>query len=208
MVEEMVERTLDGSGGERLSNRRGRPPSDANRRAVLDATRQVLIRDGYADMTFEAVATEAGSYRKYITRTWSSKAALVRDAIFEDVVDFEVPDTGSFEEDLRLLIEQHVELNLRPEFLRGLVGLQEAFRTDAALWNDTLERHVQPPADAFATVLAAAVARGDISDHPAPAVVLNSISGAVQQLARLGLMSHDELVSHAVRMIRGGMVWR
>ncbi|GJM39576.1 MAG: hypothetical protein DHS20C19_29430 [Acidimicrobiales bacterium] len=208
MVEEMVERTLDAKDKGPSANRRGRPPIDANRRAVLDATRRVLIRVGYADMTFEAVATEADSYRKYINRTWPSKAALVRDAIFEDVVDFDVPDTGSFEEDLRLLMEQHVELNLRPEFLRGLAGLQEAFRTDTTLWNDTLERHVQPPSDAFATVLAAAVARGEIVGHPAPAVVLNSISGAVQQLARLGLMSRDELVNHAVRMVRGGMVRR
>ncbi|MDW3221215.1 MAG: TetR/AcrR family transcriptional regulator C-terminal ligand-binding domain-containing protein [Acidimicrobiales bacterium] len=202
----MGERALDPADSGRPTNRRGRPPIDANRRAVLDATRRVLIRDGYADMTFEAVATEADSYRKYIHRTWSSKAALVRDAIFEDVVDFELPDTGSFEADLRLLMEQHVELNLRPEFLRGLPGLQEAFRIDAELWNDTLERHVQPPEDAFATVLAAALARGEIGAHPDPAVVLNSISGAVQQLARLGLMSADELVDHAVRMVRGGMV--
>lgn len=165
----------------------------------------MLARAGYAEMTFEAVAVEAGSYRKYITRTWRSKAALVRDAIFEDVVDFDVPDSGSFDDDLRLLIEQHVELILRPEFLRGLPGLQEAFRVDATLWNETLERHVQPPVDAFAAVLAAAVARGEIGEHAPPEVVLNSISGGVQQLARLGLLTPDELVAHAVRMVHGGL---
>jgi AcrR family transcriptional regulator len=208
MVQQMAGRTLDATGSEQSSPRRGRPPSDANRRAVLEATRRVLTAVGYPDMTFEAVAADAGSYRKYISRTWSSKAALVRDAIFEDVVDFRVPDTGSIEEDLRLLIEQHVELILRPEFLRGLPGLQEAFRSDATLWEETLERHVQPPVDAFAAVLDAARIRGEISRHPAPEIVLNSISGAVQQLARLGLMTPEELVTLAVNMARGAMVSR
>lgn len=173
---------------------------------MLEATRRVIARDGYADMTFEAVALEAGSYRKYISRTWQSKAELVRDALFEDVVDFDVPDTGDFEQDLQLLIRQHVELILRPEFLRGLVGLQEAFRVDATLWNETLVRHVEPPTAAFAAVLGAAVERGDIAGHAGAEVVLNSISGGVQQLARLGLLSAEELVDHAVAMVRHGMV--
>lgn len=165
----------------------------------------MIARVGYAEMTFEAVANEAGSYRKYLHRTWRSKAELVRDALFEDVVDFVVPDTGGFEEDLRLLIRQHVDLILRPEFLRGLPGLQEAFRVDAELWDETLERHVQPPTDAFAAVLGAAVRRGEIVRHAAPEVVLNSISGGVQQLARLGLLTPDELVEHAIAMVRTGM---
>ncbi|MEZ5168414.1 MAG: helix-turn-helix domain-containing protein [Acidimicrobiales bacterium] len=60
--------------------RRGRPPSNENRAAVLDATRAVLAAEGYDRLTLEAVATEAGLYRRYISRTWRSKAELVRDA--------------------------------------------------------------------------------------------------------------------------------
>jgi AcrR family transcriptional regulator len=197
-----VEHTPSASG----RGRRGRPPISANRVAVLDATRVVLAAEGYDRMTLEAVANEAGLYRRYINRTWRSKAELVRDALFEDVVAFTVPDTGGLASDLQLLISQHVDLTLRPEFLRGLPGLQAEFRLDADLWHDTMERHVQPPIDAFAEVLSRAAVRGEIGSHADPEIVLNTISGTVQQLALLGLLGRDGLVDHAVRLVLSGMV--
>jgi hypothetical protein len=69
-----------------------------------------------------------------------------------------------------------------------------------------MERHVRPPVDAFARVLDAARRRGEIVDHLDPAVVLNSMTGALQLLARLDLMTADELVEHGVRLVTGSMV--
>ncbi len=190
------------------SARRGRPPIGEHRVAVLDATRRLLATQGYEQMTLEAVAVEAGLYRKYLSRTWGSKAELVRDALFEDVADFQVPDRGTLEADVRDIVSQHVELILRPEFLRGLPALQEAFRVDRRLWTSTVARHVRPPIAAFAQVLDAAVERGEISGHLDPEVVLNTMTGALQQLARLGLKTPDELVEHGVRLVVDGMVDR
>lgn len=186
--------------------RRGRPPIGEHRVAVLDATRALLAEVGYEQMTLEAVAHEAGLYRRYLSRTWGSKAELVRDALFEDVADFDVPDRGTLAEDLRDTVRQHVELILRPEFLRGLPALQEALRADRGLWDTTMARHVSPPVAAFARVLAAALQRGEIERHLDPAIVLNTMTGALQQLARLDLMTADELVEHGVRLVMGGMV--
>jgi AcrR family transcriptional regulator len=186
--------------------RRGRPPIGANRAAVLDATRAILAAEGYQHMTLEAVATRAGLYRRYINRTWRSKAELVRDALFEDVVAFRTPDTGSLEADLRELIAQHVDLTLRPEFLRGLPGLQGEFPTDPVLWQETLSRHVDPPIDAFATVLSRAVGRGEITGHRRPEIVLGTVTGAVQNLAQLGVLERDELVEHGVSLVIDAMV--
>ena len=186
--------------------RRGRPPIGEHRSAVLEATRVVLVREGYDKMTLGAVADEAGLYRRYLSRTWGSKAELVRDALFEDIAGFEIPDTGRLADDLRAIVRQHVELILRPEFLRGLPALQEAFRVDRDLWGTTLVRHVQPPTVAFQQVLAAAVARGEIERHADAEVVLNSMTGALQQLARLDLMTPEELVEHGVRLVTSGMV--
>lgn len=173
---------------------------------MLEATRALLARDGYEQMTLEAVASEAGLYRRYLSRTWRSKAELVRDALFEDVITFEVPDLGALEPDLRATVRQHVELVLRPEFLRGLPALHEALRVDRSLWDSTMDRHVRPPTTAFARVLDAAMARGEIVGHHPPEVVLNTMTGAVQHLARLGLMTADELVDHGVALVLGAMV--
>jgi len=186
--------------------RRGRPPIGENRVAVLEATRSLLAEVGYEHMTLEAVAAQAGLYRRYLSRTWRSKAELVRDALFEDVVDFEVPDLGNLSDDLHHTVSQHVELILRPEFLRGLPALQEAFRADPQLWDTTLERHVRPPVDAFERVLGTALARGEIESYLPADVVLNTMTGALQQLARLGLMTPEELVEHGVKLVLGSMV--
>jgi AcrR family transcriptional regulator len=186
--------------------RRGRPPIGEHRVAVLDATRRLLAEVGYEQMTLEAVANEAGLYRRYLSRSWRSKAELVRDALFEDVVGFDVPDNGNLADDLRATVAQHVELILRPEFLRGLPALQEAFRVDRELWDSTMERHVAPPVAAFTSVLAAAVRRGEITGHLDPEVVLNTMTGALQLLARLDLMSAEELVEHGVQLVSRAMV--
>ncbi|MEQ8842148.1 MAG: TetR/AcrR family transcriptional regulator [Acidimicrobiales bacterium] len=190
------------------SARRGRPPIGEHRVAVLDATRRLLAEQGYEQMTLEAVAAEAGLYRRYLSRTWGSKAELVRDALFEDVADFRVPDRGALVDDVRDIVVQHVELTLRPEFLRGLPALQEVFRVDRELWTSTVERHIRPPVAAFTQVLGAAHERGEISAHLEPEIVLNTMSGALQQLARLGLMSRAQLVEHGVRLVVDGMVER
>jgi len=173
---------------------------------VLQATRTLLADVGYEKMTLEAVAAEAGLYRRYLSRGWRSKAELVRDALFEDVVDFDVPDRGNLEDDLRVTVRQHVDLILRPEFIRGLPALQEAFRVDRELWTSTVERHVQPPIAAFDRVLEAAVRRGEITAYVDAEIVLNTMTGALQQLARLGLMTPEQLVEHGIRLVRRSMV--
>lgn len=186
--------------------RGGRPPSRAHRRAALVATRTVLAEVGYERLTLEAVAREAGSYRRYLNRTWRSKAELVRDAVFEEVPAFATPDTGTLTGDLHALIGQHVDLTLRPEFLRAVPSLQAEFRIDPELWATTRRRHVAPAADGFDTVLTRAMARGEIAGHVGADLVVGTVSGTIQQLAGLGLLDRDGLVEHAVRVVARGLV--
>ena len=191
-----------------LDGRRGpgRPPNTANRRAILEATRAVLVSTGYERMTLEAVAQEAGLYRRYINRTWSSKAELVRDALFDDVITFESPDLGDLRSDLRAVITQHVDLTLRPDFLRGLPAITAEFRLQPSLFQDTLRRHVEPPVTAMAEVFDRAVNRGEINSAPSARVVVSTISGAIQQISLLGLLDRDELINHALAMVLDGLV--
>ncbi|MFF2312811.1 TetR/AcrR family transcriptional regulator [Streptomyces albidoflavus] len=61
--------------------RPGRPRDAARDDALLDAARQVLLRDGYAGLSMEKVATLAGVGKPTLYRRWPSKAALVADAV-------------------------------------------------------------------------------------------------------------------------------
>ncbi|MEZ5168415.1 MAG: hypothetical protein R2695_18780 [Acidimicrobiales bacterium] len=65
---------------------------------------------------------------------------------------------------------------------------------------------MRPLVDSFATLLERARHRGEISTYPDPAIVLNTVVGAVQQLALLGMLDRDELVAHGTRLVLSGMV--
>jgi AcrR family transcriptional regulator len=60
---------------------RGRPRSDATRRAILDAAYDLVVAHGYAKVTTDAIAARAGAGKQTIYRWWPSKADLVLDAL-------------------------------------------------------------------------------------------------------------------------------
>jgi AcrR family transcriptional regulator len=66
----------------------GRPPAGRPRdtrlhHAILEATRELLIAGGYAELSMESVAARAGVGKKTLYRRWSSKAPLVAEAVLE-----------------------------------------------------------------------------------------------------------------------------
>ncbi|MDQ4110388.1 MAG: TetR/AcrR family transcriptional regulator, partial [Actinomycetota bacterium] len=77
--------------------RRGAVRSEEARMAVLDATGRLFATQGYDHLTIEGIAAEAGVSKQTIYRWWSSKSAVVADAMIEDLLLPDqpvVPDTG------------------------------------------------------------------------------------------------------------------
>ncbi|MBH0779810.1 TetR/AcrR family transcriptional regulator [Nocardia bovistercoris] len=107
------------------TNRGGRPRSDRAHRAILQATRDLLAESGYEALTIEAIAARAGVGRPTLYRWWSSKAAVVAEAVTEGLMDSEVlapPDTGDFAADLATWWEGRLRLLRDPRaaaILRG-----------------------------------------------------------------------------------------
>ncbi|MEU3732993.1 TetR/AcrR family transcriptional regulator [Streptomyces sp. NPDC033538] len=62
--------------------RPGRPRDAATDQAILEAARDVLLRDGYAGLSMEKVAAAAGVGKPTLYRRWSAKAALVGDVVW------------------------------------------------------------------------------------------------------------------------------
>lgn len=68
----------------------------------MRATRDLLARDGYDQLSIEAIAREAGVSRPTIYRRWPSKAHLVFDAAFSQPPGGELLSlSGDFDTDLR-----------------------------------------------------------------------------------------------------------
>ena len=82
--------------------RLGRPRSEAARQAILRAANDLLARDGFAAVTMEAIAAEAGVSKATLYRWWPCKAAVVMDAFLAATGPCPpFPDTGCVREDLR-----------------------------------------------------------------------------------------------------------
>lgn len=147
-------------------------------RKVLVATLSELARGGYHGLRFEDVATRAGVANTTVYRRWSTKQALVRDALLSITTEtFSTPDTGSLRGDLLAVARRNVALAAKPEH-------QGVFRIFAAEGEDAeLMAIVQSLRRAFESVprevLAAAEARGEIAPGVEPSLLFEVLGAAL-----------------------------
>lgn len=133
--------------------------------AFLDAAVDVLSEVGAVGFTMDAVAARAGSGKAALYRRWSSKSALIIDAIARmkrsQVPLDNLPDTGTLRGDLLALFRP--EPAARSEYKRKVMAalasllLEDPSIADAA--NDAI---VAPWAEAHFALMQRAVARGEI----------------------------------------------
>jgi AcrR family transcriptional regulator len=77
--------------------------------AILNAALAALAEHGYEATTMNDVAARASVGKAAIYRRWSSKAALITDALVywrPDLMSDEAPDTGSLTGDFELVVER------------------------------------------------------------------------------------------------------
>jgi AcrR family transcriptional regulator len=121
----------------------GRPRSEESRRSILRSTLKLLKKDGFAELSIEAIAADANVGKTTVYRWWPTKAALVADA-FASSADEELrfPDTGSVYNDISLQMRRLIRIFLseRGKVVAALLAggqsdpeLIEAFR-DRFLW--------------------------------------------------------------------------
>jgi len=93
------------SSDEDRPSRGGRPRDPSRDGAIRAAILQVLAESGYTGLTMDAVAAAAGVGKATIYRRWRTKSDLVADAVTGlSSLPLEVPDTGSIEGDLHVLL--------------------------------------------------------------------------------------------------------
>lgn len=76
--------------------------------AILNAALEILAEHGYDATNMNDIAARAGVGKAAIYRRWSSKTALITDALVywrPDLLDDEPPDTGSLAGDLEVIVE-------------------------------------------------------------------------------------------------------
>lgn len=84
--------------------RRGRPRDPSRDEAIIDASIDLLVRDGYDRLTMENIATAAGVGKATVYRRWSNKAELVIDAMATLKPIIDTFDAGSLDDDIEVMV--------------------------------------------------------------------------------------------------------
>ncbi|MCW2922681.1 MAG: TetR/AcrR family transcriptional regulator [Thermoleophilia bacterium] len=148
---------------EDAKTRRGRPRDPERDAAILQATLELLVRDGYDRLTMDHVAAHAGAGKATIYRRWSSKAELVMDALSTIKPALPAIDTGSLDGDLDALIA--ASCGQRSTFGSQVMGgIASSFSRDPELLAAFQQRFTQPRIARIAQFLELARDRGELDD--------------------------------------------
>lgn len=146
----------------RKQPRVGRPREERADSAILKAALELMADRGVRDLHMDEVARRAGVGKATIYRRYRSKDELVTAAIAQLVSEIRLPDTGSTERDLLVLMRNAVRV-YRGSIEAGVMpGLVDAMSRDAALAREVREGFLATRRAALRVVLERGVERGDL----------------------------------------------
>lgn len=168
--------------------------------AILEAAEAVLLEQGYAGFSIEAVARRARAGKPTIYRWWPSKAALLLDVYHRQKRDVDFGSGISLEDDMfrfvRSLLRQWRETPTGDIF-RSLVAEAQSDETAAeALAGYMRERRAQT-----GQIAERAKASGEIHPDIDPAMVADMLSGYAWIHLLTGRLDEDDETIRSVATI-------
>jgi AcrR family transcriptional regulator len=160
--------------------RPGRPVEARPREAAIQATLELMAEHGIGGVTTGAVARRAGISKATMYRRWDSKDALIADAV-GTLVDQEIviPDTGTLEGDVQILLTEAVELYSAPRAAALMPELVAAIARTPELRSAIRDGFLVRRRAALGQVLERAAARGELRDDVDRDVCLDLFGGVV-----------------------------
>jgi AcrR family transcriptional regulator len=141
----------------------GRPRDARRDEAILAATLEILMGQGYQALTIDGVAHGAGVARPTIYRRWPSKPALaVAALVHSSRLALPTIDRGSLRDDLIAVQRRQVELISAPEARRVTAGLVADLASDLELAETYVRDYLVPRRAAVFEVLQRGVDRGEL----------------------------------------------
>jgi len=186
--------------------RPGRPRNPQADRAILRATLKLLMEHGYAGMSVERVASEAGVGKNTIYRRYASKEELAAAAVRALTDDMDpTPDTGSARNDMvEMIIRNQVLLERGPGFaMIGALLVEE--RRNPELFELFRQRIMRPRRDETLMILKRGVERGEIRADADLEVAIHAIVGAMFMRHIMGEPESREGVEKTVALVWSGL---
>ncbi len=166
----------------------GRPRCERAHQAILSSTLKFLEskKNGFADLTIESVAAEAGVGKATVYRWWPTKAALVADAFASSVTQkLQFPNTGSVRKDISLQMRQLVKIlrSRRGHIVSAILGTGQSDNTLIKAFRD---RFLKPRrAEAYAT-LRRGIERGELDPSLNQDLLLDALYGPIYMRFLIG----------------------
>ncbi|MFJ1747299.1 TetR/AcrR family transcriptional regulator [Streptomyces sp. NPDC088116] len=171
--------------------RRGRPRSTTVHRAILDATRDLLIENGYARLSIDRVAVRAEVGKQTVYRRWPSKAPLVAETVLDGSHAPGPADTGDIHRDLRTWLHGLVAFMTDSRNAALIRALTAAAAEDPHDAEDLYERLTGPQREELVQRLRAGAEAGQVRADADLDAVADALTGALvyQTLAGDGSLS-------------------
>ncbi|TFV59520.1 TetR/AcrR family transcriptional regulator [Mycobacterium sp. PS03-16] len=175
----------------------------------MAATRTILVRDGYDQVTIESVAREAGVSRPTVYRRWPSKAHLVFDAAFgqPDIGDL-LTGSDDFGADLHRFVRAVVEFWREPAVHAAALGILADRHRDPQLQIRAQQLLDDATRAQFAALVRHGVARGAVdAELDADTLYDTVIGSAFYAVHVLDRRDVDDCVAHlGALLLRGAAV--
>jgi AcrR family transcriptional regulator len=161
---------------------RGRPRDPRRDQAIIDASIDVLVRDGYDRLSVEGVASAAGVGKATIYRRWANKAELVIDAMATLKPTIDTIDTGSLDGDIELMVAASCSPTSQ-RLQQVMVSVCSALPREPELLEAFRTRFTEPRIALIAEMLVRARNRGELGPHVDVAIAASLVPSLMLQRA-------------------------
>lgn len=200
----IISATVDNEikGETAVPNTAGRPRDNSIDSHILDATVTILSQKGYSGLTMDAVATAAKISKHTLYRRYKSPAALTVGLLQHLAhTTIKIPDTGSFEQDLTLMLQDVRQLFQETPFgavIPALIGASTGNSELASQARSLLKmrRSLMTP------VVERAIERGEISKSTQPSHLLEyALSPLYYRHIISGEQLSDQFIVATVKLV-------
>ncbi len=184
---------------------RGRPRSDKVHRAILDAARELLIKDGYTRLRLEHVAAHAGVGKATIYRRWPSKEALAQ-ALLSDLAGphIAIEDVGDTREEMLAAVMNPLLAVTESEFGPVIRALLSQIAINPALGDPFRATVVQSRRAEIARMIARGIERGDLCPDADAEIATELLVGPVYFRLMFGGELNREFAERIVDNVLSG----
>jgi len=191
----------------------GRPRSRKVHTAILEATLELLAEEGFDGMSLEAVSQRAGVGKTAIYRRWSSKDALVLDALKALDTEVFVVDTGNFREDAVLFLREAVRAYLRmtnPHHVKLSLKIIGELHERPELFSKLYEQLFKKRNQKLEHLIREAQARGELRQDLDATLIMELIAGGIiihALLSTVRVTPHtlDDIIALTVDAVASGV---